>query len=183
MIMKTQTDPPRIAFTAGFWGDAAVICRAIEGRPGPVVDPQFGLFDTWTHANDFAARLNQGLEINPLQARQIVTSAILATTSLLRTAGYGTNACADAPVLVAANALQVRLLQAELGLALTFCHLARTLGRDPSTDRLLTSAQSVMFRARTSMFRLKTDHDELEAITAKLDLLKMELQESAPAIS
>src|SRR5262249_5990013 len=116
----------RIAFTAGLWGDAAVVCRAVEGQPGPDVDPQFGVFDTWTHANDFAANLNHGLDVDPLEARQIVTSAILARAHLLQATGCLDIVCTDAPVLIVANALQVRLLLAHLVLALTFCRLART---------------------------------------------------------
>lgn len=171
--------PARIAFTAGLWGDAAVVCRAVEGRPGPVVDPQFGLFDTWTHANDFASSLNQGLEIDALEARQIVTSAILATSDVLRITGYPEIAYSDAPVLIAANALQVRFLQAELTLALTFCRMARTLGPEAGTDRILRNAHSAALLAVTSIFQLKTDQAELEEIAAKLDLLREELQESS----
>ncbi len=53
----------RIAFAARYWGDKAVVCRSSEDCPGPVVDQEFGEFETWTQANMFAARLNEGLEI------------------------------------------------------------------------------------------------------------------------
>ena len=72
-----------MAFTAERWGNAAVVCRAMENRPGLVVDPQFGLFETWTHAHVFALRLNEGLDIDPREARQIVTSSVLAMACVL----------------------------------------------------------------------------------------------------
>jgi hypothetical protein len=67
----------RLAFAAEFWGDKAVICRVIEGRAGLVVDPQFGLFSTWTEANEFARRLNDKLGLTASDSHQIVTDAIL----------------------------------------------------------------------------------------------------------
>ena len=170
----------RIAFTAGLWGDAAVVCRAVEGQPGPVVDPQFGVFDTWTHANDFAANLNHGLDVDPLEARQIVTSAILARAHLLQATGCLDIVCTDAPVLIVANALQVRLLLTHLALALTFCRLARTLETESGGDRLLRNARSALLLAVTSMFRLQIEDDEFEEIQARLELLKLALREFSP---
>jgi hypothetical protein len=75
--------PERFAFTAKYWGHAAVVCRAIENRPGPLVEQEFGSFETWTQANTFATRLNQGLEIPSIEARQIITSSILLSSELL----------------------------------------------------------------------------------------------------
>ncbi|HEY6269778.1 MAG TPA: hypothetical protein VIX11_15875 [Candidatus Acidoferrum sp.] len=76
----------RIAFTAKYWGDKAVVCRSSEDCPGPAVDQEFGEFETWTQANAFAGRLNEGLEIPPAEAEQIITSSILRTSGLLRDA-------------------------------------------------------------------------------------------------
>jgi hypothetical protein len=74
----------RLAFTANFLGDAAVVCRAIEDRPGPIADLAFGRFETWTQAQAFARRLNEDLKLDPAEARQIVTSAILCTGEVWR---------------------------------------------------------------------------------------------------
>jgi len=74
----------RLAFTANFLGDAAVVCRAIEDRPGPIADLAFGRFETWTQAQAFARRLNEDLKLDPGEARQIVTSAILCTGEVWR---------------------------------------------------------------------------------------------------
>lgn len=76
----------RFAFTARYWGNGAVVCRAIEDRPGPIVEPQFGEFPTWTQALGFANRLNQGSDLDLLEVRQIVTSSLLATASVLQEA-------------------------------------------------------------------------------------------------
>ncbi|HKW33930.1 MAG TPA: hypothetical protein VJN92_13055 [Candidatus Acidoferrum sp.] len=77
---------PRIAFTAQFWGNGAVVCRAVEDRPGPMVEQQFGEFRTWTQAHTFATKLNEGLDLDPLEARQIVTSSLLAAARIVQEA-------------------------------------------------------------------------------------------------
>jgi len=63
----------RFAFTAQFWGDAAVVCRATEDQPGPVVEQQFGEFPTSTEALNCTIKLNEGLDLAPPDVRQIVT--------------------------------------------------------------------------------------------------------------
>jgi hypothetical protein len=60
-----------------------VVCRAKDNCPGPVVDQEFGQLQTWTQANAFAARLNEGLEIDTIEAEQIVTGSILRTRDVL----------------------------------------------------------------------------------------------------
>jgi hypothetical protein len=54
-----------------------------EDSPGPIVDQQFGLFETWTQANAFAAKLNEGLDVTQIEVIQIVSSSLLATASVL----------------------------------------------------------------------------------------------------
>src|ERR1700680_292137 len=85
--MANLVSQRKLAFTARIWGDGAVVCRAEEGRPGPVVDQEFGQFDTWTHANAFANELNQGLELDPAEVQQIITDSILRTDELVAAAG------------------------------------------------------------------------------------------------
>jgi hypothetical protein len=167
----------RLAFTAEFWGDAAVVCRAIENRAGLVVYPEFGLFDTWTHANAFAAKLNEGLELDPLEARQIITSCVLATPSLLRLFLSSELATSEAPVLQAASALQGRLMLAELELALTFCRIARRGEPDRHTAKLIRNARNALYAGRNSLFRLHLRPRELEQITAKAEMLEAALRD------
>src|SRR5438445_13608130 len=73
----------RFAFTAEYWGDAAVVCRATEDRPRPSVQQEGGKFATWTQANAFATRLNGGLEIDPAEAERSITGSILDATEVL----------------------------------------------------------------------------------------------------
>jgi len=73
----------RFAFAAQYWDDFAVVCRAVENCPGPVVEPQFGLFDTWTAANAFASRLNEGLDISPAVARELLSACLLRRDALV----------------------------------------------------------------------------------------------------
>lgn len=79
----------RFAFTASYWGKGAVVCRAIEGQPWPVVEREFGEFETWTQANFFATCLNERLDIHYAEAEQIITSAFLCTGEALRAMGWG----------------------------------------------------------------------------------------------
>jgi hypothetical protein len=79
----------RFAFTASYWGKGAVVCRAIEDRPWPVVELEFGEFETWTQANFFATRLNEELDIHHAEAERIITSAFLCTSEALRAMGWG----------------------------------------------------------------------------------------------
>ena len=107
----------RIAFTAKYWGDKAVVCRSSEDCPGPVVDQEFGEFETWTQANMFAARLNEGLEIPHAEAEQIITSSILRTSELLQGARLQGGAAESWRGPVAGRALGLQFMLAELELA------------------------------------------------------------------
>src|SRR5271154_491803 len=73
----------RFAFTAKYWGRRAVVCRADEDRPGPVVVQEFGQFESWTTANVFARRLNEGLDLDPVEANRIVICSELLTSELM----------------------------------------------------------------------------------------------------
>jgi hypothetical protein len=50
----------RIAFTAKYWGDKAVVCRSSEDCPGPAVDQEFGEFETWTQAKGVCRAAERG---------------------------------------------------------------------------------------------------------------------------
>jgi hypothetical protein len=76
----------KFAFTAQFWGDGAVVCRAVKDRPGPVVEQQFGYFESWTQGKDFASKLNEGLDLDSREVRQIVTNSLLATACVVQEA-------------------------------------------------------------------------------------------------
>jgi 2-polyprenyl-6-methoxyphenol hydroxylase-like FAD-dependent oxidoreductase len=103
----------QFAFTAKYWGDAAVVCRAGEDRSGPVVEQQFGEFETWTQARTFAARLNEGLEIQPGEVQQIVTSAILHTNDVLREIDVSERARDSVSAVEIARSVRVRFLLAD----------------------------------------------------------------------
>ena len=73
--------PDQLAFTAKPWGNAAVVYRAMEDYPGPI--------GTWTQTRTFATRLNEGLELDPLQARQIITARSIAPAIFKNKNGSG----------------------------------------------------------------------------------------------
>jgi hypothetical protein len=169
----------RLAFTAKYWGDAAVVCRAVEGRPGPIVDQEFGEFETWTQANTFATRLNEGLEINPAEAEQIITSAILRTSELLRAADYPEFTSEALRRAAAGRAIRVQFILAELDLGVTFCRIVRSKASE-NTERLLRNARHAFFSAMHYVQRAELAPCEVEAITAQLVKLQEALQESLP---
>ena len=167
----------RFAFTAKHWGEKAVVCLASEDRAGPVVDQEFGEFETWTQANVFATKLNEGLETPPAEAEQIITGSILRTGELLRDA-YPPDAAGEAPRLpVARRSLHIQLLLAELELAVTFCRIVQSKPSE-NTERLLRNARNVLFDAMHFVCQSELTASELDAITGRLGELHAALEES-----
>jgi hypothetical protein len=169
----------RFAFTAKYWGDAAVVCRATEDRPGPVVDQEFGQFQTWTQANAFAARLNEGLEIDSIEVERIVTGSILQTGDLLRAIDFPESACGRPRVPTAGRSVRVQLMLAELELAVTFCRIVRCRPGE-LTNRLLRNARNALFDAMHFVCHSKLPAGDLDAITERLYRLQAALEESPP---
>jgi hypothetical protein len=116
----------RFAFAAEYWGDAAVVCRATEDRLGPSVQQEFGKFATWTQANAFATRLNEGLEIDPAEADRIITGSILDASEVLRAADSPAHQCDRVHWPIAGNRLPVEFMLTKLDPAATFCRIARS---------------------------------------------------------
>jgi hypothetical protein len=169
--------PARLAFTARFWGDAAVVCRAVEDRPGTIVHQEFGQFDTWTQAAAFAAKLNEGLEIAPSEALQITSGSLLACADLLRAAVPPDSAEKRPPDRVAANDAQLRFLLSELELAITFCRCACVLPSSEFNARIIRNARNALFNVMHFVLRIDFCDRELEEISAALESLKAALQE------
>jgi hypothetical protein len=168
----------RFAFTAKYWGHAAVVCRAAEDRSGPVVEQQFGEFETWTQATMFATRLNEGLGIHPGKVQQIVTSAILHTNDVLRGIDDSKDARDRVSAVEIARSVRVRFLLAELDLAVTFCRIVRTRpGRH--TERLLRNARNALFNAMHYVLHSELPERELLKISVSLQNLQAAL-ESTP---
>jgi len=165
----------RFAFTAQFWGDRAVVCRAVEDRPGPIVEQQFGPFATWTQANAFAAKLNEGLDLDPLEVREIVTSSILSTACVVQTALASNLSWMNSPLRLATRAVHMRFVLAELSLALTFCRTARHFASE-NTDRLIRHVQNAVAHARQFMALFDGDYRELEDVSRSLSTLNAALQ-------
>src|SRR5260370_17637720 len=132
------------AFTAKYWGDAAVVCRATEDRPGPSVQQEFGQFETGTQASAFATRLNEGLEIDPAEACRIITSSILGASEILRAADFPARPCDRLPWPIARSRLRVEFMLAKLDLALTFCRILRSQPME-HTNRLLRNTRNALF--------------------------------------
>jgi hypothetical protein len=55
----------------------------VENCPRHAIEEQYGAFDSWTLANAFACKLNEGLGIDPLEVRLLVTESILLRDNLL----------------------------------------------------------------------------------------------------
>jgi len=73
--------PQRFAFIAVMTEHGAVVARVLEQTPGIWPQQEYGCFETWTQAQEFATVLNQSYGIDPIEARHIVIGASLATRS------------------------------------------------------------------------------------------------------
>src|SRR5271155_3490338 len=167
--------PDRFAFAARFWGDTAVVCRAVEDRPGTVVHQEFGQFDTGTPAAARAAKLSEGLEIAPSDAPHIANGSLLTSTDLPRAAASPDSM--RPPDRVAANDAQLRFLLSELDLAITFCHSASVLPSAEFNARIIHNARNALFNVTHFVLRIDFSDRELEEISAALESLKAALQQ------
>jgi hypothetical protein len=166
----------RFAFTARYWGNAAVVCRATEDRPGPIVDQEFGEFETWTQAKSFAARLNEGLEIGPTQAEEIITNSVILASELLGKAGSPEHASDSLRGPVAGRSIHTQFMLAELDLAVTFCRIVRTKP-SPHTERMLRNARNALFDAMHFLCHSELAIGELDAIGERLEKLQAAFEE------
>jgi hypothetical protein len=173
----------RFAFTAQFWGDRAVVCRAIEDRPGPLVEQQFGEFPTWTQAHNCACKLNEGLDLDPLAVRQIVTSSLLATARVVQEALNSRRAWHDSAAVIQVRATQLRFVLAELALAITFCHAATTLSGSPSLRVLLHAQKALRHSADLLIKHSGADNPQLAEIACRAETLNASLQAVLPSLT
>jgi hypothetical protein len=167
----------RLAFTASFWGSAAVVSRAVEGRAGPVVNQEFGQFETWTQANAFAAKLNEGLDLDPLQVHQILTGSILRAIDPLHAATARQCRSDALDGAIAGKSVRVQFILAELNLAVTFCRIVRSR-QSPHTTRMLRNARIALFNALDYALHSELSSTDLQEITAGCKKLHAALQES-----
>jgi hypothetical protein len=167
----------RLAFTAKYWGEKAVVCHSSEDRAGPVVDQEFGEFETWTQAKMFAAKLNEGLETPYTDAEQIVSSSILRTSELLSEGDLPGVAGEPRRTPDVHGSLRLQLMMAELELAVTFCRIVQSKPSE-HTERLLRNARNTLFDAMHFVCHSELAGSELDAITRRLGELHAALEES-----
>ena len=168
----------KLAFTACFWGKSAVVCRALGDRPGPTVEQQFGAFATWTEAQGFAERLNEGLELSPVEARKIVTSATLEKASVRQAFELSQCNC-DFPVgRQAVMSNRMGFVLAELELAITFCRMVRSRPDSPLIARMMRNSRNALFNALH--FGLISDLCDYcaETIHPQVEKLRVALQQA-----
>ena len=169
---------PKFAFTARYWGNGAVVCRALEDRPGPVVEQQFGEFQTWTQAQAFAIKLNEGLDLEPRDVLQIVTSSLLAAARLFHAAFPSSQSWRNSRVERAARTAQAKCLLAELALARTYCRSAGLVSGDIA-ERMVCRARSSATRAQQFLTLYAFGNSEIEDISASLTALNAALEASS----
>jgi len=168
----------RFAFTAQYWGNGAVVCRAIEDRPGPVVEQQFGEFSTWTQALSCANKLNEGLDLDFLEVRRIVTSSLLATACVLQES-LNCRRLWNAAQLET-RAAQLRFVMSEVSLALTFCRSVPSLSDLPA-HRVLLSAKTALQHASLFLGFYDADDREMQEFASLTRALDAALQSLAPS--
>lgn len=82
MVGQDSAEEPhasqRFAFTAVMTEDGAVVARVLERTYGIWPQQQYGRFETWTQAQEFATVLNESYGIDAVEAQHIVISSSLA---------------------------------------------------------------------------------------------------------
>lgn len=170
----------RFAFTAQFWGNSAVVCRAIKDRPGPVVEQQFGEFPTWTQAQNCATKLNEGLDLDPLQVRQIVTSSLLATACVIHEALESSHTWTGSKVERDTRATQLQFILSQLDFSITLCRTVSLLPEAASFAVLKNLRKAVNSTNRFLAF-FDGDNEELEKVVRGAQELENALQSPPPA--
>lgn len=79
-VCATETRQ-RFAFTAVITETGAMVVRVVPDTSAFCPQEEYGCFETWTQAQDFAGVLNQINGIEPMAAQHIIVSAILALQS------------------------------------------------------------------------------------------------------
>ena len=169
----------RFAFTAQYWGNGAVVCRAIEHRPGPVVEPQFGEFPTWTQAQNFATKLNDGLDLDPLEVRQIVTSSFLATAAVIHQALESTHALTGSKIERDTRAAQFRFILSQLAFSITLCRTAYLLSEAASL-LALKNVRNAIHRTNQFLACFDGDDEQLKEVARGARELENALQSPPP---
>jgi len=169
----------RFAFTAKYWGHRAVVCRADEDRPGPVVVQEFGQFESWTMANVFARRLNEGLDLDPVEANRIVICSELLTSELMSAVQSAEAVSDQRSGQSTENFLRAQFALAELELGLTFCRLVASNRNRPS-DRLLRNARTALFNAMHSVLYSELAASHVKLITERMACLVEALKQICP---
>ena len=165
----------RFAFTAQYWGSGAVVCRAIEDRPGPLVEQQFGEFPTWTQAQNCATKLNDGLSLDPLDVRQIVTSSFLATASVIQEALDSSHARTSSTIERQVRATQLRFVLSQLSFAITLCRTVSLLS-EAAQLRVLSSVRSALHTTNRFLPLFDGDYQQLETLAHSAKALQNALQ-------
>ena len=170
----------QLAFTAAFARKRPILARAVIGLPGLATDQEFGPFPTFTQANEFAQRLNEGLGLSPSETRAIVNEAILTAQALI-------GECES--LLQMARELRERRpshhRQVELGWVLTLLELGVTYCNTACTRRfvpkepLLQHARQAISHAMTAMSRFEFSMGGAEQIKAGIAELQTALEECA----
>jgi hypothetical protein len=168
----------KLAFTASFWGNSAVVCHATEDRPGPVVNQEFGRFETWTQASTFAAGLNAGLDLDSAEVAQIVTSAFLRSNALLNSVSSIACTCAGHAAQAPSISPRTQFVLAELALAKTFCSILRSCPQSTQADRLQLNARNALFDALHFVLYSDLCPCCLEKLTAGIITVHAALQET-----
>jgi hypothetical protein len=79
-VGATEARQP-FAFTAVITETGAMVVRVVADTAGFCPQEEYGCFETWTEAQDFATVINQRYGIEPMEAQYIIVSASLALRS------------------------------------------------------------------------------------------------------
>lgn len=163
------------AFTAQYWGNGAVVCRATEDRPGPIVEQQFGEFPSWTGAQNFATKLNEGLGLDPLEARHIVTGSLLATACVIQEALNSRHPWKGSRIERETHAAQLQLILSRLAYSVTLCHSV-SLQSEASSLLMLANAHKALQDTGRFLKSFDGDYLDLRDVAAHIQELAATFQ-------
>jgi hypothetical protein len=169
----------QLAFTASPWPNGAILACAVVGLPGLALDEQQRNFPTWTQANAYALKLNEGLGLTPLESRILVNDVRLAAAGLIRECDSLRRQSKQLKQLLNQD-LRLGFLLAELDLGITFCRMACDITSEDVKKRRLRKARKALSDAVLSMGRFAFTSAGSAEIRSRIERLQNALPDCAP---
>lgn len=166
----------QVAFTAILSGNEGIVAKAVVGLPGLASDPEFATFPSFTQANEFAQRLNEGLGLTPSQARTIVTDVMVKAQALISECDSLVQMARELRSRHSYRHPELEWVLTLLEIGVTFCNTA-CIRRDVRKERSIQNARKALSNAMTTMGKFDFSIHSVDEIKAGIDGLQNALEE------